>query len=89
MNLFNRNKYTEKIDDLRNKCSVIIDLSKIIDNILSIERINIGTKDEETWIFTKGDNLGDYSFHISRFQHEELINKYKELKTLKDLTVNN
>lgn len=72
-------EYPASLDEKRDAFPIFIDVSALPNKILSIEREKINTPNEETTIFCVGakGEVDEYSFVISRTQHQELINSLK------------
>ena len=73
-------EYPTSLDEKREAFPVFIDVSALPNKILSVEREKIDTLDELTVVFCvdpKG-KVDEFSFEISRKQHQELINSLKK-----------
>jgi hypothetical protein len=68
-------EYSATMEADREICPVFIDLSALPFKILSVERADMNTPNEETVVFcVKEDGeIEEYPFKISRKQHKELI----------------
>lgn len=68
------------LDEKRDAFPIFINVSALPNKILSIEREEINTPDEETVIFCVDEKgkVVDFHFEISRKQHQELIASLKK-----------
>ncbi len=76
-------EYSTELDALRDSVPILIDLSKVKDSIMSIERELFNTPDEETvvYVFKEGEECDEYVFKISRKQHAKLVQEYSKPTT--------
>jgi len=73
-------EYPAELDAARDSILTFIDLTVFGDKVVSIERDNLNTPDEKTVVYTLAEKAGEvdeYCFRISRKQHKELIEQFK------------
>lgn len=76
-------EYPTELDTLRDSLPILINLSKVKDSIMSIERVELNTPDEETvaYVLKENGQCDEYVFKISRNQHAKLIQEYSQPTT--------
>lgn len=76
-------EYSTELDALRDKLSIIIDLSMFKGKILSIEREYLNDPNERTLvsILKEDGSCDEYTFEISRNQHAKLVQQYSKPTT--------